>query len=119
MKHYLPESIVAVLLIALSVLLYNPYWMPMGAVYATIICFVLVLGGFATFIWRERGGDEREALIRHVASRVAYLSGAIVLAVGIIVETLTAHAVDHWLIGAFIVIVLAKAVGYVYGKGRY
>lgn len=119
MKHYLSEIVVTIVLVVLAALLWNPYWMPMGAVYFVLVAFAVVLGGFTAFIWRERGGDERESLIRHIASRVAYLAGAIVLALGIAYETLVSHAVDPWLIGAFMVVVLAKAVGYAYGKGRY
>lgn len=119
MKQYLAEIIVTVLLLALAALLYNPYWMPMGLVLAVLVCFVLALGGFAVFIWRERGGDEREVLIRQVASRVAYLAGAVILAVGIVYQNLTLHAVDPWLLAAFMVVVLAKTAGYAYGKGRY
>lgn len=119
MKQYTSEIIVTALLVILAALLWNPYWMPMGAVFAVLVCFVVALGGFVAFLWRERGGDEREVLIRQVASRVAYLCGAVVLAVGIIYQTLSAHAVDPWLIAAFMVVVLAKAVGYGYGRGRY
>jgi hypothetical protein len=119
MKTYISEIAIAILLIALSALLWNPYWMPMGALYVVIICFVVVLGGFTAFIWREHGGDEREVLIRQVASRSAYLVTAVIMAVGIVWQTLVIHSVDSWLIAAFIMAVLAKAIGYAYGRNRY
>ncbi|MDE2188187.1 MAG: hypothetical protein KGJ35_00455 [Patescibacteria group bacterium] len=119
MKSFTSEIIVTLLLIALAALLWNPYWMPMGLLYALIVCFIVVFGGFAAFIWRENGGDERDVLIRHVAARFAYLSGALVMAVGVIYEALARHMLDPWLAVAFIVTVLGKVAGFVYGKGRY
>jgi hypothetical protein len=119
MKSYIAEILLAAILIAIAAALWNPYWMPMGVVYVLLVCFAVVLGGFAAFIWRERGGDEREVLIRQVASRTAYLATALVLAIGIVWQTLVAHAVDAWLVAAFMVTVLAKVVGYAYGRGRY
>lgn len=119
MNYFIPEVIIAALLVVLSALLWNPFWMPMGAVFVVLILFVLLCGGFIGFIWHERGGDERDVLIRHVASRFAYLSGAVILAVGIIYQTLIQHSVDKWLLAAFIITVLAKAVGYAWGKVKY
>ena len=103
----------------LAVLSCNPYWMPMGVFYAVIVAFIILFGGFAVFMWREKGGDERDVLIRHVASRFAYLTSALVMAIGIIYQAFVQHAADPWLVAAFSVIVLAKAVGYAYSKGRY
>lgn len=119
MRPFISEIAIAALLIVLAALLWNPYWMPMGLFYIVLACFIAVFGGFAAFLWREKGGDERDVLIRHVAARFAYLSGALVMAIGIIYETLTRHAVDPWLAVAFIVAILGKAAGFVYGKERY
>ena len=119
MKQIIPEIVIVVLLIVFSVLLCNLFWMPMGVVFVVLVCFVLLLGGFAAFIWREKGGDERDVLIRQVASRVAYLCSALILAIGIVYQTLANHVADPWLLGAFIVTVVAKVVGYAYGKSKY
>jgi hypothetical protein len=119
MKTFISEIIIAILLIVLAAVLWNPYWMPMGVFYAAIVVFIVLFGGFAAFIWRENGGDERDVLIRHVAARSAYLAGAAIMAIGIIYEALVDHAVDPWLVVAFIVTVLGKAAGFVYGRERY
>ena len=119
MKRYISEIIITFLLVIFSGLLWNPYWMPMGLMYALLVCFVVVLGSFSAFVWREQGGDERDVLIRHVASRFAYLAGAIILAAGIIYQALKGPNVDAWLIAAFIVTILAKAAGYAYGREKY
>ena len=119
MKSYATEISLSVILIAIAAALWNPFWMPMGAIYAVLICFAVALGIFATFVWRERGGDERDILIRQVASRIAYLCTSIILAIGIVFQTVVSHEVDIWLVAAFIVMVIAKVVGYAYGRGRY
>ncbi|MDE2037848.1 MAG: hypothetical protein KGI69_01320 [Patescibacteria group bacterium] len=119
MKPSISEIAIALVLIALAALLVDPYWMPMGMLYTLLVCFALVFGGFAAFIWRERGGDERDALIRYVAARSAYLSSVLIMAVGIISQTAAHHTVDRWLMASFIVAILAKAVGYAYGSSRY
>ena len=119
MNHFISEITVAVLLIILSCLLWNPYWMPMGFMLLTLVCFILLFGGFAVFVWREKGGDERDRLIRQVASRSAHLASALILAIGIAYEILTVHSVDKWLIIAFVVSILAKVGGYIYAKMKY
>lgn len=91
----------------------------MGVFYTVLTFFIVLFGGFVAFIWREKGGDERDVLIRHIASRFAYLTVSAIMALGIIYEAMTRHAVDPWLTTAFIVAILGKTIGFVYGKGRY
>lgn len=119
MKHLIPEISIVILMIVFAALLANPYWMPMGAIFVLLGIFVVLVGGFATFVWREQGGDERDMLIRHVASRFAYLAVTMVLAIGIVYKTLVHHEVDAWLLGSFVIVVLAKAIGNGYGKIKY
>ena len=119
MNSLIPELIIAALLVVFAALLWNPFWMPMGLMLVVLILFVVLCGGFVGFIWKERGGDERDTLIRHVAARFAYLAGALIIAIGIIYETLVSHSVDKWLLAAFMITVLAKAAGYAWGKIKY
>lgn len=119
MKSFISEAVLSLVLIVLAASLWNPFWMPMGALYVVLACFIVALGGFVAFIWRARGGDEREVLIRQTASRIGYTCAASVLALGMVWQTLVVHAVDPWLAAAFILAVVGKAVGYAYGRGRY
>ena len=119
MKYSIPEITVTSILIVLVALLWNPYWMPMGMLMVALLVFVLLVGGFAVFIWREKGGDERDVLIRQVTSRIAYLIVTLVLTIGIVYQMVTIHSVDRWLFSAFVVAVIAKTVGYVYARIKY
>lgn len=94
-------------------------WMPSMATLLTISLIVAAFGAFAVFVWRERHGDEREQLIRFVASRFAFLATGSVLLLGIILETLIYHAPNPWLGLALVVMVGAKIIGQAYGRKKY
>ena len=61
--------------------------MPSMATMMVLVLIVVAFAVFAVFVWRERHGDEREQLIRFIASRIAFLATGLVLLLGIIVET--------------------------------
>ena len=87
----------AVVLLSL-ILLLNPFdilMLSMGAM-MVLTLFVVAVFAFAAFVWREQAHDEREALLVGRAGRVAYLSGAGILTLGIILETLS-RSLDIWL----------------------
>jgi len=79
---------------------------------------IVVFALFASFIWGETAQDEREALHRFMAGRIAYLAGAGGLVVAIIVESLQ-HDLDPWLIGILGIMILAKISGLLYGRIKY
>lgn len=109
MKNNILEIIVMVCLIALSVLLLNPFgfWMPDMMVIALLACTLGLFGLFASFVLRETGEDEREDQHRALAGRNAFLAGAAVLTVGILVQG-HSHAVDPWLVGALSAMIVVK-----------
>lgn len=76
---------------------------------------IVLFAFFAIFIWREKDGDERENLHRALAGRFAYLTGAGVLVLGIVIQLLR-HQLDYWLVWALLIMVLAKIVGIVYTR---
>lgn len=94
-------------------------WMPNMTTMLTLMFIVALFSAFAIYAWREREGDEREQLIRFVASRTAFLATGSVLLLGIIVETLIHYAPNPWLGLALVVMVGAKIIGHAYGRNKY
>ena len=98
MKHLFSESVLSVVIIGLLFALTNPFefLMPeefmMICIGLVIIFFIL----FALYLFRERAVDEREELHRYIAARWAYLSGASVLVIGIVIQTFM-HHLTFWL----------------------
>ncbi|PCI28569.1 hypothetical protein COB52_03490 [Candidatus Kaiserbacteria bacterium] len=97
----------------------NEAWMPGMETMLTLSLIVASFGAFAVFVWKERHGDEREQLIRFIASRTAFLATGLVLITGIIVETLTNYMPSPWLGLALVVMVGAKIIGQAYGRKKY
>lgn len=96
-------------LIAIAVLLLNPFhfWMPDMLVVCMLAIALVLFGIFASFILREKVVDERDSLHRTLAGRNAFLAGASVLMLGIVIEGYM-HSVDLWLVLSLIAMVIAK-----------
>lgn len=111
MKNNLTETIVTIALVALAVLLLNPFhfWMPDMMVMSMLAGALVLFGIFASFILREKIQDERDDQHRTLAGRNAFLVGAGILMLGICVEGYT-HSVDPWLVLALIGMVVTKVV---------
>jgi hypothetical protein len=62
---------------------------------------------FASFILRESIADERDALHRTLAGRNAFLAGAGVLTLAIVMQGYT-HSVDPWLVVTLVVMIMVK-----------
>ncbi len=63
---------------------------------AQMLILTILLGFIATFLvllWRENPDDEREAANQSSASRVAYVVGAVVLIIALIIQSLQ-HQID-------------------------
>jgi cobalamin synthase len=114
------EMVVGAGLIALLILLVNPFGILMPSRLT-----MLLLGGigtlsliFTSFIWKEAVQDERESLHRLFAGRASFLAGAAVLLLGIAVQTF-AHHLDPWLVIALGVMVLTKLLTRAYSRTKY
>lgn len=94
-------------------------WMPSMATMTVLVLVVAAFAAFVMFVWHEQEGDEREQLIRYIASRTAFLATGIVLLLGIIVETFIHHTPNPWLGLALVVMVGAKIIGHAYGRTKY
>jgi len=109
MKNNLVETVVTGCLIVLTLLLLNPFhfWMPDMMVVGMLAVTLGLFGVFATFILRERMRDERDELHRTLAGRNAFLAGAGVLILGVVVQGYS-HSVDPWLVIALITMIVVK-----------
>ena len=119
-RGFISELVIAFLVIALSVLLFNPFgwWMSNQTLMTANVALVVIFVVFATLVWRERAHDEREHLHRQLSSRVAYVAGTAVLVIGVVAEAFE-HRVDLWLVVTLCVMVLAKIGGLIYSQIKH
>jgi len=117
MKHFFSESVLSLLIIGLLIVLTNPFEFLMPEEFMmlctglVIIFFIL----FALYLFRERAADEREELHRYIAARWAYLSGALVLVIGIVIQTFM-HHLTFWLPLALGSMLVARNISQWYAK---
>lgn len=116
-KIFITEFIISIVLLVLAVLLLNPFkwFMPSSMVMTIIVGLAVAFILFSTFIWKEKARDERELLHRTASGRIAFLSGVLVLVIGVIVEGLK-HEVDIWLVLALTVMIMAKVITSIYNN---
>lgn len=119
-NNFLQEIFISAALIVLLVLFLNPFgfWMPNTLLIMMTTGLIAVFALFASFIWRETAQDEREALHRFMAGRIAYLAGAGGLVIGIIIQSLQ-HGLDPWLVGILGMMIFAKIIGLIYSRTKY
>ena len=119
LKLVIVDVLLVATVVALAFITLNPYEMPMGTFFTILTVLIVLFGIFASFVWREKGGDEREVMLVHRSDRVAFLAGASVLLIAIIVEGITMHMSDPWVLGAFSVMIIAKSIGYIYHQNKH
>ena len=119
-NSFLTEIIISAVLIGLLILLLNPFdfLMPSPIQTMTIAAVLIIFISFCVFVWREKSRDEREQLHKQIASRFAYLTGATVLIIAIVIQSFN-HTLDPWIVIALIVMILAKIVGVLYANNKY
>ena len=114
------EIIVGIAVVVLLAAVANPFeiWMP--DMFAMLLAAVLAatVALFAVFVLSERGGDERDMFHRMLADRNAFLAGAGILVLGIVVESFQ-HSLDPWLPIALGIMVAVKIISLLYGRRRY
>ena len=112
--------ILPIAVVLLLGLLVNPFgfWMPSAMAMMLMAALVIAFALFAAFFWRERARDEREHLHRLLAGRIAFLVGAGILVLGIVVQT-ARHELDPWLAAALAGMILGKIAGLIYGRSRH
>jgi|JI9StandDraft_1071089.scaffolds.fasta_scaffold160404_3 nicotinamide riboside transporter PnuC len=116
MKYYRKELILPVILAVAVILKLNPFsfWMPDMAQMIVLVVIVLSTALFGLFLWRENSKDERDVVHRLLAARLAYYTGGAVLLVASVVQASTT-GIDPWILITLLAMVLAKALGRIYG----
>lgn len=119
-NNIIQEVSVSLILIVLLALLLNPFdlWMPSALFMMIVLGLAVVFAVFVSFVWKENTRDEREMLHKMLAGRIAYLVGAGMLVLGIIVQSFS-HEIDPWLVLTFGVMILAKIAGIIYGRIKH
>jgi len=109
----------AVLFVVFLTLLSDPFmlWMPMGAQMAILLGAAVLGAIWSGFVMYERAPDEREAIHRMNAGRMAYLSGIMILTIALVFQGL-AHNIDPWVSVALGAMVLVKLFSRLYSE-RY
>ncbi len=110
MKNNLLYIITPIVLIALLMLLTDPfmYWMPSMNTTLTLLGVTIIMLAFAGFVIKEEAGDERETMHRMNAGRIAYLLGLGSLTVGLLVEGISHGEINPWISLALGIMVTSK-----------
>ncbi len=110
-SNFIQETSVAAILIILLIVLLNPFhmWMPDMMLMSIIVAVLIVFALFASFFLREKVVDERDLSHRMLAARVSFITGTSVLIIGIIIQSFS-HAVDVWLVGTLVAMIIAKII---------
>lgn len=113
------QILIAAATVVLLALLSDPfmYWMPPKMAMLVLVGVTVLLCVWFGFVAGEKVADEREAMHRMLAGRIAYLSGIAVLTVALLVQGL-AHHIDPWIAGALGAMVIAKLATHLY-TNRY
>ena len=108
-NNSLIESVVAVILVLILVLILNPmnFWMPDMAHKSVLGLLLVVFVAYAAFSLREKVSDERDVLHRMFAGRAAFITGTSILALGVFLCALEG-SVDKWLVFALVGMIFAK-----------
>ena len=116
-KSLISEFIILAALIIILALVLTPYdlLMPMSYNGLLTLLLVVVFLVFAGFVWQEKVRDEREEIHRLTAGRFSFIAGAIVLIIGIVVQSFS-YSVDKWLVFALISMVFSKLVVRIYSR---
>ena len=108
-NNFFTTIVLAVIITGLAVFSWNPMdiFMPDATAMAIACTLLIVVAIFAAIVWRERTADERDVAHQAAAGRAAFIVGVGAITIGIAVQSF-AHAVDLWLVGALVAMVIAK-----------
>ena len=110
------EIISVSIVVVLGLVLLNPFHFLMSSMLEMTLYSVLlvVTAVFAGLVANEKVQDEREEKNRATAGRVGYLSGLLLIVIGIFVQTFSHQTVDPWLTTTLVVMVIGKVFSRIY-----
>lgn len=113
------EVIMAGILLILSILVINPggIWMPDMLAMCIAGIALVVFASFAIFIWRAKSKDERERLHTLLAGQYAFLLGAAVVCIGLVIQSIR-HEVDPWLAAVLTVMMLTRVASFMWARRK-
>lgn len=113
------EITLGLLIIGILGIFLNPtkLLMPDSVNTALILGLIVVFLVFVGVVWRERAGDERDAMHMQKAGRLSFFVGISILVAAIILEALM-HDIDPWLLLALSGMVLTKIISRIYHSFR-
>lgn len=104
------DVLLAIFPVAMLALIWDPFqWFSLSDFWmmASTGVFAVSFIPFLAFVWREKAEDEREALHLAIAGRMAFLAGASVLGVAIVISIFQ-HKLGPWLPLALATMIVAK-----------
>ena len=118
--NFWQEIIISLIIIAFLIFFLNPFnfLMPTALLMTMVLGLAVVFALFASFIWREKGRDEREDFHKMFAGRFAFIAGMGTLVLGIIIQSFK-HNLDIWLILTLGAMILAKIAGLIYSRFKH
>ncbi len=119
-NYFISEILISLTLLLILIFCLNPFGilMPPPLVSMLVISLLLFVGIFASFIWKERSGDERENYHKLLAGHLAFLTGVGLLGIAIAFQELN-HTLDPWLVYILIAMLLAKIIGRIYSQKKF
>lgn len=112
------EIVLSFILIGILGLFLTPLQllMPMSSHTTITVLFIIAFLIFVALVWNEKSLDERDNIHKLFAGRVSYLVGTTLLATGVIVESITLHEIDPWLIFSLGAMILVKILTRLYSQ---
>jgi len=103
-----------ILLLGLSVIAFlavapNTVVMPSSLQMIILAIVIVLISGFLIFLWREQPEDEREAHNQALASRYAYLVGAVILIIALLFQSID-HDIDPVVPVALLAMIATKVL---------
>ena len=112
-KQYLNEIAVAFFLVIILIFFWNPWylWMPDQFVYMAISALAILVVLYAGLVLKEKPQDEREEKLQAQAGRIGFITGVVILSIGVAYQAVTSSP-DVFLLLALAAMVIIKVFAF-------